>query len=98
MMDESKRKNLILYTVAYLTIIDYMILLIILMYAYNRFDKLIYITSVFGSGALISMITSTFVIRKFKLEAFDFPKSIIYLAICHMPVIIGLILSLLEVI
>ncbi len=88
-MDETKRKNLILYTVAYLTIIDYMILLIILMYAYNRFDKLIYITSVFGSGALISMITSTFVIRKFKLEAFDFPKAIIYLAICHMPVIIG---------
>ena len=98
MMDESKRKNLILYTEAYLTIIDYMILLIILMYAYNRFDKLIYITSVFGSGALISMITSTFVIRKFKLEAFDFPKAIIYLAICHMPVIIGLVLSLLEVI
>ena len=98
MMDESKRKNLILYTEAYLTIIDYMILLIILMYAYNRFDKLIYITSVFGSGALISMITSTFVIRKFKLEAFDFPKAIIYLAICHMPVIIGFFLSLLEVI
>ena len=97
-MDETKRKNLILYTVAYLTIIDYMILLIILMYAYNRFDKLIYITSVFGSGALISMITSTFVIRKFKLEAFDFPKAIIYLAICHMPVIIGFFLSLLEVI
>lgn len=97
-MDESKRKNVILYAVAYLTIIDYMILLIILMYAYDRLDTLIYTTSVFGSGALISMITSTFVIRKYKLEEFDFPKAIIYLAICHMPVIIGLILSLLEVI
>ncbi|HPG42481.1 MAG TPA: hypothetical protein PLJ98_01620 [Acholeplasmataceae bacterium] len=97
-MDESKRKNVILYAVAYLTIIDYMILLIILMYAYDRLDTLIYTTSVFGSGALISIITSTFVIRKYKLEEFDFPKAIIYLAICHMPVIIGLILSLLEVI
>ena len=97
-MDETKRKNMILYTVAYLTIIDYMILLSILMYAYDRLDTLIYITSVFGSGALISIVSSTFVIRKFKLEAFDFPKAIIYLAICHMPVIIGLVLSLLEVI
>ena len=97
-MDETKRKNLILYTVAYLTIIDYMILLSILMYAYDRLDTLIYITSVFGSGALISIVSSTFVIRKFKLEEFDFPKAIIYLAICHMPVIIGLVLSLLEVI
>lgn len=97
-MDESKRKSVILYAVAYLTIIDYMILLSILMYAYDRLDTLIYTTSVFGSGALISMITSTFVIRKFKLEAFDFPKAIIYLAICHMPVIIGLVLSLLELI
>lgn len=97
-MDETKRKNLILYTVAYLTIIDYMILLSILMYAYDRLDTLIYITSVFGSGALISIVSSTFVIRKFKLEEFVFPKAIIYLAICHMPVIIGLVLSLLEVI
>lgn len=97
-MDETKRKNLILYAIAYLTIIDYMILLILLMYAFDRFDTLIYITSVFGSGALISIVSSTFVIRKFKLEAFDFPKAIIYLAICHMPVIIGLVLSLLELI
>jgi hypothetical protein len=97
-MDESKRKSVILYAVVYLTIIDYMILLSILMYAYDRLDTLIYTTSVFGSGALISMITSTFVIRKFKLEAFDYPKAIIYLAICHMPVIIGLVLSLLELI
>lgn len=98
MMDETKRKNLILYAMAYLTIIEYAILLSILMYTFDRFDTLIYITSVFGSGALISMITSTFVIRKYKLEAFDFPKAIIYLAICHMPVIIGFFLSLLEVI
>ena len=97
-MDETKRKNLILYTVAYLTIIDYMILLSILMYAYDRFDTLIYITSVFGSGALISIVSSIFVIRKFKLEEFVFPKAISYLAICHMPVIIGLVLSLLELI
>jgi hypothetical protein len=68
------------------------------MYAFDRFDVLIYITSVFGSGALISIVSSTFVIRKFKLEEFDFPNAIIYLAICHMPVIIGFFLSLLEVI
>ncbi len=95
-MDESKRKNVILYAVAYLTIIDYMILLSILMYAYDRLDTLIYITSVFGSGALISMITSTFVIRKYKSEERSFQKTIFSLAICHMPVIIVFAVSLWE--
>lgn len=98
MMNETNRKNLILYAIAYLTIIDYMILLSILMYAFDRFDSLIYITSVFGSGALISIVSSTFVIRKFKSEERSFQKTIFSLAICHMPVIIGLVLSLLEVI
>jgi hypothetical protein len=95
-MNETNRKNLILYAIAYLTIIDYMILLSILMYAFDRFDSLIYITSVFGSGALISIVSSTFVIRKYKSEERSFQKTIFSLAICHMPVIIVFAVSLWE--
>lgn len=88
-----KNQRLIFYAVAYMTIINYALVLALIAYYTDTFSNYTGLVLRFGIGAFLSIFFSILIIRDHKYSKKDFTSTLIKLTIAHVPALIGLALS-----
>jgi len=88
-----KNERLIFYAVAYMTVFNYTLILVILAFNKTSFTDYTGLILRFGVGALLSIFFSILIIRNHKYFKKDFTSTLIKLAIAHVPTLIGLVLG-----
>lgn len=93
-MSMALRQKIVMFSLAYLTIIQYALILGVLMYAMDRFDILQSVIFIFGSTSLVSIVISIITTRAYHQEEIPFVKVFLRLAAAHIPAISGFVISL----
>ena len=92
-----RNEKLILYAMSYATIFNYTVILSLLAYNQTSFTDYSGLALRFGVGAFISVFSSILIIRNHMDQKKQLEKTMIKLAIAHIPTIIGLVLSFLYI-
>ncbi|QVK16897.1 hypothetical protein KHQ81_08260 [Mycoplasmatota bacterium] len=93
MNTELIQKKILFYSAAYMTNVNYLIILILLS-VYIEVDKDLYLTlTLWGVPALISILSSYFIIRKNILNNLSREHGILRITIAHVPSLLGLIVA-----
>jgi hypothetical protein len=96
-MKNNFQHNLVMYAIAYMTLINYGIIVLFLLYELGTIQNQIHILLIYLAGAVVSAITSSFVIQKAKQNLIDIKKAIIFLALCHMPALATLVVAMIMI-
>jgi glucose dehydrogenase len=92
--DLKRKQKIVMYTVAYVDTLIYAILLWSVVMQYENFTNINMLILIFGIGALISTVASSIIIRNHYTNERPFVKTLISLAIAHVPSVTGLLLSI----
>jgi F0F1-type ATP synthase membrane subunit c/vacuolar-type H+-ATPase subunit K len=92
-----KNQKVVMYAIAYADTFVYAILLWSLVMNQATFTKVNEMIVIFGIGALISTFASFLIIRQASQHQQNFVKTLIYLAIAHIPSVTGLLLSIIFI-
>jgi hypothetical protein len=89
------RQKIVMISLAYVSIVQYALILGILMYAMNRFDIVNEVMLIFGIASIISIIISIIIMRTYQQDDVPFVKILLRLASAHIPAITGFVIALL---
>jgi hypothetical protein len=90
-------QKLVMISASYVTIFWYAIILLLLISMQDNFTRTNDVIIGFGIGAIISVVSSTFIIRKALENQINFSYTLVKLAIAHIPAIIGLVYAYLII-
>lgn len=90
-------QKLVMISVSYITIFCYAIILVFLVSLQDNFTRTNDIIIGFGIGAIISIVSSTFIIKNALENQKIFSYTLIKLAIAHIPTVLGLIYAYLII-
>ena len=93
-MNVATNQKIIMYTVAFFTIINYIIILIVLVNSTESFEHVESIFLIFGIGAFISILSSTIIIRHQLENNPPFQYTLIKLSVAHVPVMSAFFLTI----
>ncbi len=92
--DLKRKQKIVMYTVAYLDTFVYALLLWALIKQYEYFTNINMLILIFSIGANISIVASSIIIRNHYTNERPFVKTLISLAIAHVPSVTGLLISI----
>lgn len=90
-------QKIVMIALAYLDVTIYAVILFLLTQLFETFTQLNEVVLIFGISAMISIMISTIIIKQHLTHRKSFVKTLIYLAIAHLPSLLGFAISLILI-
>ena len=91
------RQKIVMIAIAYVDVIVYAGILFMLTQVFETITQLNEIVLIFGISAMISILISTIIIKQHLSNHKLFVKTLIHLAMAHLPSITGFVISLILI-